>query len=81
MSTVFISHASEDADIAEDLYHALERAGHTAYLDKKALAIGQEYNVAIQDLVSKSDYFVFLISPEAIQPGAYAMTELQYAEA
>ena len=80
MSTVFISHASEDAELAEDLYHALERAGYTAYLDKKELVIGQEYNVAIQDLVAKSDFFVFLISPESIQHGAYALTELQYAE-
>ena len=81
MSTVFISYAFEDREIAEDLYHALERAGHTAFLDKKALPIGQEYNVHIEDLVSKSDYFVFLISPDAIQSGTYALTELQYAEA
>ena len=80
MSTVFISHASEDADLAEDLFHALEGAGYTAYLDKKTLTTGQEYNVAIQDLVAKSDFFVFLISPESIQQGAYTLTELKYAE-
>jgi len=47
MSSVFISHSSKDSVLAEDLYHALERARYEAYLVKKALEVGKEYNVAI----------------------------------
>ncbi len=80
MSSVFISHAAEDKELAEDLYHALERQGYTAYLDKKVLTVGKEFNAEIEKYVNKSDYFVFLISPESIQEGTYALTELRYAE-
>lgn len=80
MSTIFISYASEDRDLAEDIYHALEGAGHNAYLDKKDLIVGKEYNIAIRELVDASDFFVFLISPESVRQGSYALTELSYAE-
>ena len=80
MGTIFISPASEDRDLAEDIYHALEGAGHTAYLDKKDLVIGKEYNIAIRELVDASDFFVFLIAPESVRQGSYALTELSYAE-
>ena len=53
MSTIFISHASEDRDLAEDIYHALEAVGHTPLLDKKDLPIGEEYNIKIRELPAK----------------------------
>lgn len=80
MATIFISYAREDEDLAEDLYHALEKSGHTAILDKKALAKGEEYNVEIRRLIDSADFFLFLISPEAVSQGAYARTELGFAE-
>jgi len=80
MPTVFISYAREDEDLAEDIYHALERAGHSAILDKKALSRGEEFNVEIKRLIDSADFFVFLVSPEAVAQGAYARTELSFAE-
>lgn len=80
MPTVFISYAREDEDLAEDIYHALERAGHSAILDKKALTRGEEFNVEIKRLIDSADFFVFLVSPEAVAQGAYARTELGFAE-
>lgn len=80
MPTVFISYAREDEDLAEDLYHALERAGHSAILDKKVLSKGTEFNVEIKRLIDTADSFVFLVSPEAVAQGAYARTELGFAE-
>ena len=80
MTAVFISYAHEDRPLAEDIYHALGKAGYTAHLDAKSLPKGEEYNLEIRRLILSSDYFVFLISPDSVASGSYARTELGYAE-
>jgi hypothetical protein len=76
---VFISYASEDRHLAEQIHFALLGAGHKTFYDKESLPAGGDFNARIQAAVEQSDLFVFLISPDSVQQGNYALTELRYA--
>jgi hypothetical protein len=78
---VFLSHASEDSDIARAIEIALRDEGHTVFLDRSALPSGETYNDRIREALAESDLFVFLISPNAVTRGRYTMNEVELAEA
>ena len=76
---VFISYASEDRNSAEQIHLALVGAGIQSFFDRGTLPPGGDFSARIRAGVDASDLFVFLISPESITKGSYALTELQYA--
>jgi hypothetical protein len=76
---VFISFASEDRLSAERLHFALVGAGFQTFFDHESLPPGSDFNSRIQSAVQRSELFVFLISPDSVASGCYALTELGYA--
>jgi len=76
---IFLSYASEDRDLAEEIQLALLGAGHKVFFDKESLPAGGDYHSQIERAVQQSDIFVFLISPNSVAPGSYALTELKFA--
>jgi hypothetical protein len=76
---IFLSYSSDRRDIAEQVSLALTGAGHKVFFDRDSLPAGDDYHVRIRKGVENSDAFVFLISPKAVAPGSYALTELKYA--
>ena len=78
---IFISYASEDRDVAEKVDLALFGAGHHTFFDRESLPPGGDYHGKISLEIKESDAFVFLISPESILSGSYALTELKQAKA
>lgn len=76
---IFLSHASEVAEIAESIELALGAEGHDVFLDRSDLRSGEAYNLRIREAVLHSDLFIFLVSPEAVTPGRYTLTELDFA--
>jgi hypothetical protein len=77
---VFISYASEDRKTAEEVHFALVGAGHQTFFDKQNLPPGGDYHSRIAAAVAQCDAFVFLLSPESIARGSYALTELKRAK-
>jgi hypothetical protein len=78
---IFISYAGEDRIAAEGVHLALVGAGHTTFFDKQNLPPGGDYHSRIAAAVGRCDAFVFMLSPDAIAPGCYALTELKLAKA
>ncbi len=78
---IFLSYASEDREQAEEIQLALLSSGHHVFFDKTSLPAGGDYRSRIQRAVQNSDIFVFLISPNSVAQGNYALTELKYARA
>ncbi len=76
---VFLSYASEYHETAEQLYLTLRNSGHDVFFDRASLPPGKDYNPAILDRIRSSDLMVFLISPESVEDGSYARTELRFA--
>jgi hypothetical protein len=78
---VFISYAAEDRDLAEQIHLALVGAGYETFFDRENLPPAGDYHARIKTAVDEADAFVFVISPNAVQPGSYALTELKHARA
>ena len=78
---IFLSYASEDRGRAEEIQLALAGAGHEVFFDRESLPAGGDYNTRIRASIDDCDGVVFLISPDSIDHGGYALTELGYARA
>jgi hypothetical protein len=77
---IFLSYAKEQRDLAQRIALALEGAGFDVFFDHEKLPPAGEFNIAIRNAIHDSDLFLFLASREAIQGGAYALTELGIAQ-
>ncbi len=66
--SIFISYARADAsDFAEYLVVALKLAGFNAYLDRHDIAMGEDWEARLGDLIARSDTVIFVITPASIQ--------------
>ena len=77
---VFLSYAHEQRPITEEVSVSLSVRGHEVFFDRSSLKAGMEYDSAIQTAIEGCDLFVYLISPESLEQGAYALTELGVAK-
>lgn len=77
---IFISYASEQQAVAEEIYHALLVCSHEVFFAPDSIRAGEEYHRRIQEEIRASDVFIFLVSPASVAPGGYARTELRFAQ-
>jgi len=75
---IFISYSSPDRQIAEEIQLALLGEGHDVFYDKDSLPAGGNYHARISNAIALANAFIFLISPDSITPGSYALTELKF---
>lgn len=76
---LFLSYASKDRRIAEDVYLALVGDGHDVFYDQPSLIPGENSERRIRAALENADAIVFLISPHSVEQGSYALTELKIA--
>ena len=77
---IFISYASEQRTLAEEIALALRGEGHQVFFDRTQLTDGDGYNAALREAIESADLLVFLVSPEAVKQGRYTLTELGLAQ-
>jgi hypothetical protein len=77
---IFISYSATDSSGASLMASALQARGYNVFFDRETLGAGQSYDGKIERAVHSADLFIFLLSPEAIEPGRYTMSELGYAQ-
>jgi hypothetical protein len=73
---IFVSHASEQRRLAEQIVHRLNGDGHRV----EPLRAGEPFDGAIRTAIRRSDLFIFLISPHSVASGRYTHVELAVAE-
>jgi hypothetical protein len=76
---IFLSYASEDRVIAEEVHLALSGAGHDVFFDRDAIRAGAEFHARIRSEIIAADAMVFLISPSSLAEGCYTLSELKVA--
>ena len=76
---VFISYASEDVKVAREVEMAVRGGGHDVFIASMIKPSG-EFHARIRKEIKASDVFVWLISPDSVAPGGYALTELAFAK-
>ena len=77
---VFLSYPSDERDTAERLNFALVEQGHDVFFDRADLPAGFEFDQRIASAIAESDLIVFLVTPTAVTPGRYTLTEMELAE-
>ena len=76
---VFLSYDSSHRAIAEKIAIRLQRK-HEVFFDRDTLQASDSFDSEIRDWIEhKADLFIFLISPRALSPGGYTVTELGMA--
>ncbi|MDP3822480.1 MAG: toll/interleukin-1 receptor domain-containing protein [Burkholderiales bacterium] len=79
---IFISYSSKYRDLCDRLQLALEADGrHEVFVDRTQLTPGQPFDTTLRQGIEDCDLFVFLLSPESVAPGSYALAELSLAKA
>jgi tetratricopeptide (TPR) repeat protein len=79
-SRVFLSYTSSLGETAARVELSLKGEGFSVFRDRSALPPGESFDDRIRAAIEESDLFVFLVTPEAIAPGRYTLTELKFAE-
>src|SRR5512134_2022480 len=79
-SKVFLSYTSSLGETAARIELALKAEGFSVFRDRSALPPGESFDDRIRMAIEESDLFVFLITPDAVAPGRYTLTELKFAE-
>lgn len=77
---LFLSYPSAQRALAERLMLALEAEGHEVFLDRADLKAGQAFHQTLREAILGADAMVFLVTPESVQPGSYALAELNIAQ-
>jgi hypothetical protein len=77
---IFLSYASEQKNVAEQLAFGLRNSGHDVFFDRADLPAAGDYNARIRAAIDDSELFVYCISPESVADGSYARTELRFAQ-
>lgn len=79
---IFISYSSKYRDICERLQLALEADGrHEVFVDRSELKAGKPFDEMLREGIDDCDLLLFLISPESVAPGSYALAEMGIAKA
>lgn len=76
---IFICHASEDREVALELSTHLRGEGHEVFLDEESLPPGATYVGRIRKALRRSQLFLFLVSPDSVEPKRYTLSELEEA--
>jgi hypothetical protein len=76
---LFLTYASEDRAVADELAVRLRTEGHTVFLDRDDLPEAEGYDARIREAIADCELYVFLISPASTQAGRYTLTELKFA--
>lgn len=77
---VFLSYAAVDRPHAVRVHRALIEAGHDVFFDREDLPPGEAFHARIARAIERTDLFVFLASPAALDAGSYTLNELAIAE-
>lgn len=66
---VFISHASEDTEVAGEIAKGLEALGYSVWFDQEQLKVGDSLRASIDKGLRGSRYGVVLLSPNYLREG------------
>jgi tetratricopeptide (TPR) repeat protein len=79
---IFISYSSKYRDICERLQLALEADGrHEVFVDRSQLVAGKPFDETLREGIDDCDLLLFLVSPESVALGSYALAEMDIAKA
>lgn len=77
---LFLSYPSAQRPLAERLMLALEGEGHDVFMDRTDLKAGEAFHQRLREAIEGAQAMIFLVTPESVGAGSYALTELGLAQ-
>lgn len=77
--SIFLCHATEDADAVLTLYAKLEAQQFRPWMDRKDLVPGEEWERAIWKAVRQADFFVVCLSERSVTKRSFLQREIKKA--
>ncbi|HKC45702.1 MAG TPA: toll/interleukin-1 receptor domain-containing protein [Burkholderiales bacterium] len=77
---LFLSYPSAQRELADRLALALEAERHEVFVDRTDLKAGEAFHRTLREAILGADGMVFLVTPESVAPGSYALAELDIAQ-
>ncbi len=77
---LFLSYPSGQRPLAERLTLALEAEGHEVFIDRSELKAGESFHQRLRESIQGADALVFLVTPDSVRAGSYALAELNIAQ-
>jgi hypothetical protein len=75
---VFISYSRKDMAFADRLEAALKARGFEPLMDRTDIYAFEEWWKRVEDLITRADTVVFVLSPDAVRPGSVALKEVAF---
>ena len=76
---VFLCHSSGDKSVVENFYDLLVKDGINAWLDKKSLIPGQNWQIEIPKVVRNSDVVIVFLSSQSVTKEGFVQKEIKIA--
>jgi tetratricopeptide (TPR) repeat protein len=76
---VFISYSRKDIVFADRLDAALKARGFEPLIDRTDIYAFEEWWKRVEDLITRADTVVFVLSPDAVRPGSVSLKEVAFA--
>ena len=76
---IFISYSRKDMAFVDQLEAALKARGFEPLIDRTDIYAFEEWWKRIEALIGQADTVVFVLSPDAVQPGTVALKEVAFA--
>lgn len=77
---IFLSYSHAQATPAAALATRLRADGHRVFHDVTVIPGGAGYDRLVRNEIGRCTIFLFLLSPDAVRPGSFAMAELELAQ-
>ncbi len=78
LPSVFISYSHEDTDFVDQLSEALREVDVNPIVDRLELKVGDDIRSAVDNMIDRSDYFLFVISSNSAKSD-WAKKEIEQA--
>jgi formylglycine-generating enzyme required for sulfatase activity len=79
MPRIFLCHAKEDKSRVKELYHQLEAAGYSPWLDEEDLLPGVDWELEIRRAIRDSKIFLACLSKKSLNRKGYIHKEIKIA--
>jgi hypothetical protein len=76
---IFLSFPSELESTADQIAQSLRNRDYDVFFSHDDLPAGDSFDMRVEAAILKSDFMVFLISPESVTRGRYTLTEMGFA--
>ncbi len=73
---IFIAYARADRDLADSIALRVRAEGHRVFFDRDGVRTGDPHDAIIRREIARSDFLIFIASPDSLEPESYALAEL-----